>query len=53
MGLAVAAKPDSQDICFVPEGRYQDVIRRLRPEALEPGDSCTSTAACSAVTTAS
>ena len=37
-GLALADKPDSQDICFVPEGRYADVIRRLRPEAGEPGD---------------
>jgi tRNA-specific 2-thiouridylase len=38
MGLEVAAKPDSQDICFVPEGRYQDVVRKLRPEADRPGD---------------
>ena len=38
MGLAVASKPDSQDICFVPEGRYQEVVRRLRPEAAEPGE---------------
>ena len=38
MGLAVAAKPDSQDICFVPQGRYLDVVRRLRPEAAEPGE---------------
>ncbi|MCQ0990059.1 tRNA 2-thiouridine(34) synthase MnmA [Jiella marina] len=37
-GLAVAAKPDSQDICFVAKGRYFDVIRKLRPEAGEPGD---------------
>ncbi|NVJ69696.1 MAG: tRNA 2-thiouridine(34) synthase MnmA [Alphaproteobacteria bacterium] len=37
-GLSVADKPDSQDICFVPEGRYVDVIERLRPGALEPGD---------------
>ena len=37
-GLAVAAKPDSQDICFVPEGRYTDVILKLRPEAGEPGE---------------
>lgn len=37
-GLTVADKPDSQDICFVPEGRYVDVIERLRPGALEPGD---------------
>ena len=37
-GLTVADKPDSQDICFVPEGRYVDVIERLRPGALEPGE---------------
>nr|WP_137389168.1 tRNA 2-thiouridine(34) synthase MnmA [Rhodoligotrophos defluvii] len=37
-GLPVAAKPDSQDICFVPDGRYVSVIERLRPEALQPGD---------------
>jgi tRNA-uridine 2-sulfurtransferase len=38
LGLIVADKPDSQDICFVPEGRYADVILRLRPDAAEPGD---------------
>ena len=38
MGLNVAAKPDSQDICFVPEGRYTDVIEKVRPGAAEPGD---------------
>jgi tRNA-specific 2-thiouridylase len=38
LGLAVAAKPDSQDICFVPDGRYRDLVRRLRPDALRPGD---------------
>ncbi|MGE3917512.1 MAG: tRNA 2-thiouridine(34) synthase MnmA, partial [Hyphomicrobiaceae bacterium] len=37
-GLAVAAKADSQDICFVPGGRYQSVIEKLRPGASEPGD---------------
>lgn len=37
-GLSVASKADSQDICFVPSGRYQDVIARLRPDAAEPGD---------------
>ncbi len=37
-GLAVAKKPDSQDICFVPEGRYTDLVARLRPEAMEPGE---------------
>ena len=36
--LPVASKPDSQDICFVPSGRYADVIQRLRPGAAEPGD---------------
>ncbi|WP_374571791.1 tRNA 2-thiouridine(34) synthase MnmA [Phenylobacterium sp.] len=38
MGLSVADKPDSQDICFVPEGRYTTVIDRLRPQGAEPGD---------------
>jgi tRNA-specific 2-thiouridylase len=37
-GLPVAEKHDSQDICFVPSGRYTDVIERLRPGAAEPGD---------------
>lgn len=37
-GLGVAAKPDSQDICFVPDGRYQDIVRKLRPEAARPGE---------------
>ena len=37
-GLSVAAKPDSQDICFVPDGRYTDVIERLRPGSAKPGD---------------
>ncbi|MFZ5608737.1 MAG: tRNA 2-thiouridine(34) synthase MnmA [Pseudomonadota bacterium] len=37
-GLGVADKPDSQDICFVPAGRYADVIERLRPGAAAPGD---------------
>ena len=36
--LPVAAKPDSQDICFVPTGRYADVIERLRPGAAVAGD---------------
>jgi tRNA-uridine 2-sulfurtransferase len=36
--LSVADKQDSQDICFVPTGRYTDVIERLKPNALEPGD---------------
>ncbi len=38
LGLGVAEKPDSQDICFVPEGRYTTVIDRLRPHGAEPGD---------------
>jgi tRNA-specific 2-thiouridylase len=37
-GLATAEKSDSQDICFVPTGRYTDIIERLRPGAAEPGD---------------
>ena len=37
-GLVVADKPDSQDICFVPSGRYGDVVRRLRPGAIESGE---------------
>ncbi len=37
-GLAVADKPDSQDICFVPNGNYAAVIEKLRPGAAEPGD---------------
>jgi tRNA-specific 2-thiouridylase len=37
-GLVVANKPDSQDICFVPNGDYAAVIRNLRPEAEAPGE---------------
>ena len=37
-GLAVSEKPDSQDICFVPNGRYGDVVRRLRPGSVDAGD---------------
>ena len=37
-GLGVAMKPDSQDICFVPNGDYASVIRKLRPEAADPGN---------------
>ncbi|MBL4803028.1 MAG: tRNA 2-thiouridine(34) synthase MnmA [Emcibacter sp.] len=37
-GLQVADKPDSQDICFVPNGDYASIIERLRPGASEPGD---------------
>ncbi|HAY47912.1 MAG TPA: tRNA 2-thiouridine(34) synthase MnmA, partial [Thalassospira sp.] len=36
-GLEVADKPDSQDICFVPDGKYARLVERLRPEAGEPG----------------
>jgi tRNA-specific 2-thiouridylase len=38
LGLSVADKPDSQDICFVPEGKYTTVIDRLRPHGAEPGE---------------
>jgi len=38
LGLAVAAKPDSQDICFVPAGSYADIVARLRPDAAAPGE---------------
>jgi tRNA-uridine 2-sulfurtransferase len=38
LGLPVAAKPDSQDICFVASGHYADIVVRLRPEAGEPGE---------------
>ena len=37
-GLGTADKPDSQDICFVPSGRYSSTIARLYPEAMIPGD---------------
>ena len=38
MGLATAAKPDSQDICFVPRGSYFDVVSRLKPDAALAGN---------------
>ena len=38
LGLPVADKPDSQDICFVPTGHYSSLVAKLRPEACEPGD---------------
>ncbi len=41
LGLGVADKPDSQDICFVPTGAYTDVVAKLRPDALEPGQIVT------------
>lgn len=37
-GLSVADKPDSQDICFVPNGNYASIVQKLRPEAIVPGD---------------
>ena len=37
-GLDIAQKPDSQDICFVPDGNYADLILKLRPEAAEKGN---------------
>ncbi len=38
LGLAVADKPDSQDICFVPQGSYGDLVGRLRPDAAVAGE---------------
>ncbi|WP_114391976.1 tRNA 2-thiouridine(34) synthase MnmA [Oleisolibacter albus] len=38
LGLPVADKPDSQDICFVPSGGYASVVQKLRPGAIEPGE---------------
>ena len=38
LGLTIADKPDSQDICFVPEGKYTTIIDRLRPQGALPGD---------------
>ncbi|MDB2439931.1 tRNA 2-thiouridine(34) synthase MnmA [Hellea sp.] len=38
LGLNVASKPDSQDICFVPTGKYTVVIEKIRPNAAVPGD---------------
>ena len=38
LGLRIAAKPDSQDICFVPSGDYRTLIDRLRPQGREPGE---------------
>ena len=36
--LNVAEKPDSQDICFVPDGKYSNLVRKLRPESVQRGD---------------
>ena len=41
LGLAVAQKPDSQDICFVPDGSYAELVGRLRPEAVTAGEIVT------------
>jgi tRNA-specific 2-thiouridylase len=41
LGLPVAAKPDSQDICFVPAGSYADVVGALRPDSLARGEIVT------------
>jgi len=38
LGLIVADKPDSQDICFVPDGKYANIVDRLRPDATKPGE---------------
>ncbi|HUW79981.1 MAG TPA: tRNA 2-thiouridine(34) synthase MnmA [Acidocella sp.] len=38
MGLVVADKPDSQDICFVPTGSYADIVQKFRPDAMEAGE---------------
>ncbi len=37
-GLEVHDKPDSQDICFVPEGKYAEIVEKLHPNATKPGD---------------
>lgn len=37
-GLVIADKPDSQDICFVPDGNYAAIIQKLRPEAINEGN---------------
>jgi len=38
LGLVNAAKPDSQDICFVPQGRYTGIVNKFRPDAARAGD---------------
>lgn len=38
LGLEVASKPDSQDICFVPDGDYAGLVKRIRPETESPGE---------------
>jgi len=41
LNIPVFSKPDSQDICFVPSGGYADVVAKLRPDAVEPGEFVT------------
>jgi tRNA-specific 2-thiouridylase len=41
LGLTVADKPDSQDLCFVPSGSYADLVGKLRPDAAKPGEIVT------------
>ena len=38
LGLGVASKPDSQDICFVPDGKYSNIVERLKPDAARQGE---------------
>jgi tRNA-specific 2-thiouridylase len=38
LGLIVADKPDSQDICFVPDGKYSNIVEKMKPDAATPGD---------------
>jgi tRNA-specific 2-thiouridylase len=38
LGLGVASKPDSQDICFVPDGKYSNIVERLKPGAAKEGE---------------
>lgn len=38
LGLVNAGKPDSQDICFVPQGRYTGIVNKVKPDAARPGD---------------
>jgi tRNA-specific 2-thiouridylase len=37
-GIPIFNKPDSQDICFVPDGDYASIVRKVRPNAISPGD---------------
>jgi tRNA-specific 2-thiouridylase len=38
LGLITADKPDSQDICFVPDGNYAGIVQKLKPDAVKPGE---------------